>query len=88
MLRFLLHYVLPLLLPFLIYFAYVGLARGRTPGWMEETPWLILAGAGVVLLAASLVSWSLWTGAPPEEAYQPPRLEDGRVVPGRTVAPE
>lgn len=87
MLRILLQYLLPLLLPFLIYMAYVGLTRGRTPEWLEDTPWVPLALAGVVLLAISLVSWGLLTGAPAEHIYLPPRFEDGRVVPGRTFEP-
>lgn len=87
MLRLVLQYLLPLLLPFLVYFAYVAIARGRTPGRLQEAPWLALGVAGLVLVAASLVTWSLLSGAPPEEVYLPPRFEDGRVVPGTTIAP-
>ena len=85
MLRFFLHYLLPLLLPFLIYLAYVALTRGRTPGWLDQAPWQALAITGVALLAVSLVSWGLLTGSPPDEDYVPARFEDGRVVPGKTV---
>jgi Family of unknown function (DUF6111) len=86
MLRVVLEYLLPLLLPFLVYLAYVALARGATPGWVEQAPWPQLAGAGLVLAAISLVTWSLMTGAPPEEAYVPPHLENGRIVPSTTIA--
>jgi hypothetical protein len=88
MLRILLQYLLPLLLPFLVYAAYVGLAQGRLPDWLglSDRQWLALCSAGVVLLAISLATWSLMTGAPPEETYIPPRFEDGRIVPGTTVA--
>jgi hypothetical protein len=88
MLRVLLQYLLPLLLPFLIYAAYVALAQGRVPSWLDLNPkqWAMLGGAGLTLLAISLVTWSLMTGSPPEEKYIPPRLEDGRIVPGTTVA--
>jgi hypothetical protein len=88
MLRVLLQYLLPLLLPFLIYAAYVALAQGRVPSWLDLNPkqWAMLGGAGLALLAISLVTWSLMTGSPPEEKYIPPRLEDGRIVPGTTVA--
>ncbi len=85
MLRFLFQYLLPLLLPFLIYLAYVALTRGRTPGWLDQAPWQTLAITGVALLAVSLVSWGLLTGPPPDEDYVPARFEDGRVVPGKTV---
>ena len=88
MLRFLLQYLLPLLLPFLVYAAYVALAQGRLPDWLglDERQWLILGGTGMALMVISLVTWSLLTGSPPEETYIPPRLEDGRIIPGTTVA--
>jgi len=85
--RILLQYLVPLLLPFLAYFVYVALARGSTPDWLEGVPWPHLAGAGVLLMALSLIAWNLTTGAPTEEIYLPPRFEDGRVVPGRTIEP-
>jgi hypothetical protein len=88
MLRVLLQYLLPLLLPFLAYAAYVALAQGRLPDWLtlSDRQWLMLGGAGVALMAISLVSWTLLSGSPPEETYVPPHLEDGRIVPGTTVA--
>jgi hypothetical protein len=88
MLRVLLQYLLPLLLPFLVYAAYVALARGRLPDWLglDGRQWLILGGTGMLLMVISLVTWSLLTGSPPEETYIPPRFEDGRVIPGTTVA--
>jgi Family of unknown function (DUF6111) len=86
--RLLLQYVLPLLLPFLVYAVYVVLAQGRLPDWLglDERHWVMLGGAGVLLLAISLITWSLTSGSPPDETYVPPRFEDGRIVPGRTVA--
>jgi Family of unknown function (DUF6111) len=88
MLRLLLQYLLPLLLPFLVYAAYVALARGRLPNWLDlnERQWIALCGTGIALMAISLVTWSLMSGSPPEETYVPPHLEDGRIVPGTTVA--
>jgi hypothetical protein len=85
--RLFLQYVLPLLLPFLIYAAYVALARGHMPRWLElgEREWAMLGGTGLALLMISLVTWSLLSGSPPEEAYIPPHLEHGRIVPGTTV---
>jgi Family of unknown function (DUF6111) len=87
MARVLLQYALPLLLPFLVYFAYIALSRGRTPGWLEDVPWPHLAGAGVLLLAFSLIAWRMTLGVPADRVYLPPRFEDGRVVPGTTVEP-
>jgi hypothetical protein len=88
MLRVLLQYLLPLLLPFLLYAAYVGLAHGRMPSWLDlgSRQWAMLGGTGLVLLMISLFAWSLLSGAPPEEIYIPPYLKDGEIVPGRTVA--
>ena len=85
--RILLQYLLPLLLPFLAYCAYVAIARGYTPGWLGRAPWPHLAGAGVLLMALSLVTWSLMSGAPTDQVYLPPRFEDGGIIPGTTVEP-
>jgi Family of unknown function (DUF6111) len=87
MARVLLQYLLPLLLPFLLYAAYVGLAHGRMPSWLDlrSRQWAMLGGTGVVLLLISLLSWSLLSGSPPEETYIPPHLQDGEIVPGTTV---
>jgi hypothetical protein len=82
MLRLLLQYLLPLVLPFLAYMLYAWLARKPA---VDATPWLGLAAAGVGLMAVSLVTWGLLSGAPPGEKYIPARIEDGRVVPGTTV---
>jgi hypothetical protein len=87
MLRVLLQYLLPLLLPFLLYAAYVGLAHGRMPSWLDlhSRQWAMLGGTGLVLLLISLLSWSLLSGSPPEETYVPPHVEDGEIIPGTTV---
>ena len=88
MLRVLLQYLLPLLLPFLLYAAYVALAHGRMPSWLDlsSRQWTLLGGTGLVLLMVSLLAWGLLSGSPAEEMYIPPRFEDGKIVPGRTVA--
>jgi hypothetical protein len=86
--RFVLNYLLPLLLPLAVYLSVVLATRGRSAGWLDETPWLVLLGAGVALLAFSLIGWSLFSGAGTEGAYVPPHVEDGELVPGRVVAPD
>jgi hypothetical protein len=88
MLRVLLQYLLPLLLPFLIYAVYVTLAQGRVPSWLDLNPrqWAMLGGTGLTLLTISLVTWSLLSGSPPDERYIPPHVENGEIVPGTTVA--
>jgi hypothetical protein len=84
MLRVLLTIVLPLLLPSAIYMAWIAFAsrsgnRDRAPLGAMPLVWLALAG--VVLLAAVLVTISVHFGEPVRGRYVPPRYEDGRVVP-------
>jgi NADH:ubiquinone oxidoreductase subunit 5 (subunit L)/multisubunit Na+/H+ antiporter MnhA subunit len=81
MLRILLQYVLPLLLPFLAWLVY---ARFTRKSGVNDAPWLVLAATGVGLLVVSLVSWTLLSGSEPGETYMPARIEDGRLVPGTT----
>jgi hypothetical protein len=81
MLRILLQYLLPLVLPLLVYLAYARLAGKR--GGLSDTPWLGLAAAGVALMAASLAAWGIFGGAEPGGTYVPARVEDGQLVPGR-----
>lgn len=88
MFRLLFHYVLPLILPLLVYLSYVYLTDRHRPDWVQRTPWLGLFGAGAVLLGASLIVWGLIDGADPDTTYVPPRLEDGRIVPGTFVEPD
>jgi drug/metabolite transporter (DMT)-like permease len=82
MLRILLQYLLPLLLPFLAWLIYAYLTRRRVG--LNDAPWLGLAAAGVGLVAVSLVTWSLLSGSEPGETYVPARFEDGKLVPGTT----
>jgi NADH:ubiquinone oxidoreductase subunit 5 (subunit L)/multisubunit Na+/H+ antiporter MnhA subunit len=81
MLRILLQYLLPLLLPFLAYLVYARLTRRAG---LNDAPWLGLGAAGVGLLVVSLVTWSIMSGSEPGETYVPARVEDGQVVPGTT----
>jgi len=82
MLRILLQYLLPLVMPFLAYLIYARLAHKT--GGMGDAPWIALAAAGVGLMAVSLVSWGILSGSDPGETYVPARFEDGRLVPGTT----
>jgi hypothetical protein len=90
MLKKILTVVLPLLLPFLIYAAYVVLARrkallageGRLPRW-QEAPWALIVASGVGLMVAVLIGMRLLSGAEPGATITPPRLIDGEVVPSQ-----
>ena len=57
-------------------------ARGEEVSW-EKTPWMLLASAGVVLLALTLGMLALRDGEPPWSQYDPPHMEDGQIMPGQ-----
>ena len=90
MTRILLQYVLPLLLPTLIFVAWLMLTRkqgdNREDLWVRflEGPWLWLGVTGFTLMAAGLVYLGLSQGHPPGGTYQAPRYEDGRIIPSQT----
>jgi hypothetical protein len=87
--RILLQYLLPLILPTLIwlvwYFA-VGRTRPTADGAaskLQHGPWFWLIIAGLGLLGASLIYTALTQGFDPTGTYVPPHWEGERVVPGR-----
>jgi hypothetical protein len=75
--------VLPLVLPTLIYIAYVASARARGVTGQPEIPWVWLAVAGGFLAVVTFVAVALLGGAPPTDLYQPPHLEGGKIQPGQ-----
>ncbi len=86
MTRILLFYLLPFLLPFIGFFTYRFLVtRGRA--LLQNTPWFVLSTAGLGLVVVSLVSFALIGGWESGGDYVPPRLENGRIVPGEVRAP-
>lgn len=89
MLRKLLMVVLPIVLPFLVYWVMLKIAQrrradGEVPGW-EKTPWFLLSLCAVVLLVGSLIWFRLHSGVPRGVDLLPPRLENGQVIPSRPV---
>ncbi len=89
MIRIVVEYVLPLLLPSIAYVAWWNLygrraaAAGGTPALLREGPWFWLFLAGLVLASAALIAGALVGGDTPGGTYVPPHLDHGRVVPGR-----
>ncbi len=85
MLRVVVTIILPLILPTVLYLAWM-----RLGGWSERggpaasgaLPWLWLAATGVVLLAAVLYVVTVHYGTSTPGIYVPPRLENGRIIPG------
>ena len=89
MLRSTLIHLLLLFAPTLIYIGYLILARkidmgsGKRAKAMRGLPWLPLLGFGLVLVFSSLVALAFSSGGEPDRPYQPPRLEDGEIVPAK-----
>ena len=70
-------------LPFVVFALFLILTRRnpfRLAAWSESTVWLVIAGLACVVIALIV------TGITAERqtgGFVPPRLEDGRVVPGQ-----
>src|SRR5690606_33472668 len=92
--RILFQYVLPILLPSLVYLGWLTYERrriarggaGKPTGW-RDGPWPLLVGSGIVLAALITLAATLLDGAGIEGTYVPPRVEDGRIVPGHMEPP-
>ena len=84
--RIFLSYVLPLLLPTLVFLGWAWLMRHqRAKGgheWWQEGPWFWLVVAGFVLMLGVLGVTAFWDTGRPGQTYVPPVLENGKVVPG------
>ena len=87
MTRTLLQYVLPLLLPTLVFVGWVLLTRGAsTKGVMARIssgPWFWLIVTGCVLTGGLLVTVALTGGAEPGTTYVAPHIQGEGVVPGQ-----
>jgi nitric oxide reductase large subunit len=85
MLRFFLHFILPLIFPTAMYLVWVWFDQSRTRGEARENsdmPWIWLISIGFALSAISLVFWGTTQGSDPSTTYMPPQLQDGKIVPG------
>lgn len=88
MIRILFAYIVPFLLPTIVYAAwlwfrarYVETHEGRAPGL--EKGWLPLTlFLGAVLVLISLGATALLGGGATDTHYVPPYLEDGKMIPG------
>ncbi len=95
MVRFLLHYLLPLLAPTVVYILWLWYARRRARKSGDTEPaftkgglfWSIIAGS--ILLVGSLIVFAVSGGVAPDSGvYQAPRLEDGKIVGPEYLPPE
>jgi hypothetical protein len=80
--------VVPLVLPTLLYFAWLRLMRWSEVGdvvvW-HKLPWVWLVATGVALTALVLFVVTVGFGNPVPGTYVPPRVENGHIVPGHIV---
>jgi len=87
MIRVILINLLLLLLPFIIYFAYVYLiGRGQGRGQNEPitmTPLVVLFAIGLVLMMGAVAYFIQFETGQPGQSYVPPQVEDGVLQPGR-----
>ncbi len=87
MIRIILNYVLQLLLPTLVYLAWIKYGRKKhdnddVPPALRKGPLFWCLIAGFALTAAGLATIALISGEPPDSGqYQSPRLEGGKIVP-------
>ncbi len=89
MIRIVFFYLVPFLLPTMVYAAwlwyrarYVETHEGKTPG-LEKGPWPLLLFLGAVLVLIMLGVTALLGGGAADSHYVPPHLEDGKMIPGR-----
>ena len=87
MLRIVLFYILPFLLPFIGFFLYRFLVTRGQP-LLQSTPWFVLSVIGLFCVIASLFTLAFLPNGDPEGTYVPPHMEDGRLVPGQVVGPQ
>ncbi|MBU1212724.1 MAG: hypothetical protein KJ587_15840 [Alphaproteobacteria bacterium] len=85
MIRVVIENVLLLLLPTILYLAFIYISGGRkgsNQGVLDDAPliWLFLAGVGLAL--AVIMMFGTLEGSAPGQGYRPPEFRDGKIVPG------
>lgn len=85
MIRVIVINLLLLLLPTIIYVAYIYVRQRRSPNieLMADAPIFWLLAGGAVLSLLVLIYFVDWTGNTPGGRYIPPHYQDGVVIPGR-----
>jgi hypothetical protein len=80
--------VVPLILPTVLYFAWLRLMHwseaGEAVAW-HKLPWVWLAVTGVALTALVLFVVTVGFGNAVPGIYVPPHVENGHIVPGHIV---
>lgn len=88
MIRLVIENIILFLLPAIVYFAYRYLRTAdqaqrpsRAAMW-NDAPLLYLFVAGAALVLAVMLSFATIEGGKPGQKYYPPRMENGKIVPG------
>lgn len=90
MIRLLIEFIVPLMLPTALYGLWVAWSQRRgvttsgaaAPGW-RGAPWIWLVGIGIALAVAAAIGTGLGSNQGDiKGTYVPPRVIDGKVVPG------
>jgi hypothetical protein len=89
MARIFFEFVLPILLPTILYGLWlVGIRRraeapgnGKQPLWVEA-PWVWLLALGLAFAGLLTLAIALFGGGPANGIYVAPHIQDGQVVPG------
>ncbi len=90
--RIFLQFVLPILLPGLLFVLWTYLTQvrpgtaGPTRALIAEGPWFRLILAGFVLMAVGLAAAAITGGMDPNGKYRAPYQQDGKIVPGGMVS--
>lgn len=81
----LIHYLLPLALPTLVYLSWIYYCRKRADEGQEPPAvtrgglfWAVFTGG--ILTIIGLVALGLSTGGDPSATYQSPQFKDGRII--------
>ncbi len=85
MIRIVLENLILLLLPTVVYFAYLYLTAGPDNAktkMRNDAPLIWLFTAGVILVIVTLAFFASTDGGTPGQKYVPPVYEDGKIVPG------
>lgn len=84
MLRVVLINLCLLLLPSLIYFAYMYIVKRNGEEAVAQAPILLLFAIGALLMLGSIAYFIEFHGGKPGQRYYPPVIKDGVIQPGHT----
>lgn len=90
MIRIVLENLLLFFLPTLAYIGYrllVARTSGRAAPTVSDAPFMMLFAAGALAVVASIAVFASKSGGKPGEAYVPPVVRDGKIVPGHRLDP-